>query len=120
MSHLRNESSGHGPDFPPLEDTMTRTHRRGRLGYNRPRRPDRPEVSAVPDRVKIVVPGTIPSRIQGSRAWPSSSRTGDVTVYTDRPSSVEQQIERARGATILLNSRGAVGWPATSSASSRP
>jgi phosphoglycerate dehydrogenase-like enzyme len=68
-------------------------------------------VSAVPDRVKIVVPGDDPQQIQGSPRLAQLEPYGDVTVYTDRPTSVEQQVERARDATILLNSRGAVRWP---------
>jgi len=65
----------------------------------------------VPDRVKIVVPGDNPQQIQGSPRLAQLEPYGDVTVYTDRPTSVEQQLERAEGATILLNSRGAVRWP---------
>ena len=66
----------------------------------------------------------MPERVQdrGSRGQPPAdsglaraSRQlepyGDVTVYTDRPTSLEQQVERLQGATILLNSRGAVKWP---------
>lgn len=65
----------------------------------------------MPDRVKIVVPGDNPQQIQGSPRLDALAPYGDVTVYTDRPTSVEQQVERAKGATILLNSRGAVRWP---------
>jgi D-3-phosphoglycerate dehydrogenase len=65
----------------------------------------------VPDRVKIVVPGDQPHQIDGSPRLALLAPYGDVTVYTDRPTSFEQQLERARGATILLNSRGAVKWP---------
>ena len=65
----------------------------------------------MPDRVKIVVPGDDPQQIQGSPRLAQLEPYGDVTVYTDRPTSVEQQVERARDATILLNSRGAVRWP---------
>jgi phosphoglycerate dehydrogenase-like enzyme len=36
---------------------------------------------------------------------------GDVKIYTDRPTSFEEQVARAKDATILLNSRGAVKWP---------
>jgi D-3-phosphoglycerate dehydrogenase len=68
-------------------------------------------VSAVPDRVKIVVPGDNPQQIQGSPRLAALAPYGDVSVFTDRPTSFEQQIERLQGATILLNSRGAVKWP---------
>jgi phosphoglycerate dehydrogenase-like enzyme len=65
----------------------------------------------VPERVTIVVPGDNPQQIQGSPRLAALEPYGDVVVHTDRPSSVEQQIERAKDATILLNSRGAVRWP---------
>ena len=65
----------------------------------------------MPDRVKIVIPGDNPQQIQGSPGLAQLEPYGDVTVYTDRPTSVEQQLSRAEGATILLNSRGAVRWP---------
>jgi D-3-phosphoglycerate dehydrogenase len=68
-------------------------------------------VSAVPERVKIVVPGDNPQQIQGSPRLAALAPYGDVTVFTDRPTSFEQQVERLQGATILLNSRGAVKWP---------
>jgi D-3-phosphoglycerate dehydrogenase len=61
--------------------------------------------------VKIVVPGDNPQQIDGSPRLASLEPYGDVTVYTDRPTSFEQQIERLQGATVLLNSRGAVKWP---------
>ena len=69
------------------------------------------EVIAVPDRVKIVVPGDQPQQIAGSPRLAMLEPYGDVTVYTDRPTTPEQQIERLQGAAILLNSRGAIKWP---------
>jgi D-3-phosphoglycerate dehydrogenase len=68
-------------------------------------------VSAVPERVTIVVPGDNPQQIQGSPRLAALEPYGDVVVHTDRPSSVDEQIARAKDATILLNSRGAVRWP---------
>jgi D-3-phosphoglycerate dehydrogenase len=68
-------------------------------------------VSAVPERVTIVVPGDNPQQIQGSPRLAQLEPYGDVIVHTDRPDSVEKQIARAKDATILLNSRGAVRWP---------
>ncbi|MCC7370597.1 MAG: hypothetical protein IT306_19405 [Chloroflexi bacterium] len=65
----------------------------------------------MPERVQIVVPGDNPQQIQGSPRLDMLAPYGDVTVHTDRPTSFEQQIERAKDATILLNSRGAVKWP---------
>ena len=72
------------------------------------------EVTAVPERVQIVVPGDNPQQIQGSPRLDRLEPYGDTTVYTDRPSSAEEQVTRAKDATILLNSRGAVHWPGDS------
>lgn len=63
------------------------------------------------ERVTIVVPGDDPAQIQGSGHLERLRAHGDVAVYTDRPSSPEEQVQRARDAEILLNSRGAVKWP---------
>ncbi len=63
------------------------------------------------ERVTIVVPGDDPAQIQGSAHLGRLERYGDVIVYPDRPTSAEEQVRRARGAHVLLNSRGAVKWP---------
>lgn len=65
----------------------------------------------MPERVKIVVPGDQPAQIQGSPHLERLAPYGDVQVYTDRPSSPEEQVRRVRDAHILMNSRGAVKWP---------
>ena len=65
----------------------------------------------MPERVQIVVPGDNPQQIQGSPRLALLEPYGDVTVHTDRPTSFEDQIARAKDATILFNSRGAVKWP---------
>ena len=65
----------------------------------------------MPERVTLLVPGDNPQQIQGSPRLARLEPYGDVVVYTDRPSSVEEQIARAKDATVLLNSRGAVRWP---------
>jgi D-3-phosphoglycerate dehydrogenase len=61
--------------------------------------------------VKIVVPGDDPPQVQGSPRLARLEAYGEVTVYRDRPGSVEEQLERARDATVLLNSRSQVRWP---------
>ena len=60
------------------------------------------------ERVKFVVPGDEPVQIQGSPHLERLEPYGDVTLYTDRPSTLEEKIERARDANVILNSRGAV------------
>jgi phosphoglycerate dehydrogenase-like enzyme len=63
-------------------------------------------------RVKIVVPGDDPAQIQGSAQLERLEPYGEVTVYTNRPGGLEEQVGRAAEAQIVLNSRGAVKWPA--------
>jgi phosphoglycerate dehydrogenase-like enzyme len=66
----------------------------------------------VTERVTIVVPGDQPAQIQGSPHLKRLDPYGEVVVYTDRPASPDEQLRRARDATVMLNSRGAVKWPA--------
>ncbi len=61
--------------------------------------------------VSIVAPGDQPAQIQGSPHLERLKPYGEVTVYTDRPGTVEEQLRRVRGAEVLMNSRGAVRWP---------
>jgi phosphoglycerate dehydrogenase-like enzyme len=65
----------------------------------------------VPERAHIVIPGDDPQQIQGSPRLALLEPYGDVTVHTTRPTSFDEQIARAKDATILFNSRGAVKWP---------
>ncbi|HEV8308486.1 MAG TPA: NAD(P)-dependent oxidoreductase [Methylomirabilota bacterium] len=64
------------------------------------------------ERVTIVVPGDDPPQIQGSAELTRLERYGDVALYTDRPRTLEEQIARAKDAVCLVNTRGAVKWPA--------
>src|SRR5438874_7345677 len=68
------------------------------------------EVSSVSNRETIVIPGDDPAQIQGSPHLERLEPYGEVIVYTNRPGSPQEQVERARQATIILNSRGAVKW----------
>ena len=61
-------------------------------------------------RVKFVVPGDDPPQIQGSPHLERLSPHGDLTLYTDRPTAMDEQLERARGAHVIMNTRGAVKW----------
>jgi len=64
------------------------------------------------ERVVIVVPGDDPVQIQGSAHLDRLKSYGEVTLYTDRPKSFDEQIARATNAVCLVNTRGAVKWPA--------
>ena len=63
----------------------------------------------VPDRAHIVIPGDHPAHIADS---PHLSRLDPhrVTVFSDLPSGLDEQVERARDADIILNSRAQVAW----------
>jgi D-3-phosphoglycerate dehydrogenase len=64
------------------------------------------------NRVVIVVPGDDPPQLQGSPQLERLRRYGEVILYTDRPRTIEEKIARARDAVCLVNTRGAVKWPA--------
>ena len=61
-------------------------------------------------RIKIVIPGDDPPQVQGSPHLDRLAPYGDVTLYTDRPSSMEEQLARVEGAEVIMNTRGAVKW----------
>ena len=63
-------------------------------------------------RVNIVVPGDDPICIDGSPHLERLAPYGDVKIYTDRPKTSAEKIERAKDADILMNTRGAVTWGA--------
>ncbi len=64
------------------------------------------------DRVKILVPGDDPPQIAGSPQLDRLAPFGEVTVHETRPADKADQIERARGFHVIINSRGAVSWRA--------
>ena len=59
----------------------------------------------------FVVPGDDPVQVQGSPHLERLRPWGEVVLYTDRPGTPEEKIERARDADVILNTRGAVTWP---------
>jgi phosphoglycerate dehydrogenase-like enzyme len=61
-------------------------------------------------RVRIVVPGDDPPQIAGSPQLERLESYGDVVIYEDRPEGVEEKVERAQGAQVIINSRGIVTW----------
>ena len=63
----------------------------------------------VPDRAHVVIPGDHPAHIADS---PHLSRLDPhrVTVFSDLPGGLDEQVERARDADIILNSRAQVAW----------
>ncbi|MCI0439631.1 MAG: 2-hydroxyacid dehydrogenase [Chloroflexi bacterium] len=63
-------------------------------------------------RIKIAIPGDYPVQIQGSPHLERLKPYGDVVLYTDRPATLEEKVARAKDAEIIMNTRGAVTWPA--------
>ena len=62
------------------------------------------------NRLKIVVPGDDPPQIQSSPHLERLALYGDVVLYTDRPITSAEKVNRAKEADILINSRGMVNW----------
>jgi D-3-phosphoglycerate dehydrogenase len=74
---------------------------------------NQPQETGMPaSKVTIVVPGDDPPQVQNSPHLDRLRPYGEVRVYTDRPATLEEKVRRVRDAECILNSRGAVGWPA--------
>jgi phosphoglycerate dehydrogenase-like enzyme len=63
------------------------------------------------ERPLIVIPGDDPPMIAGSPHLDRLRERGDVVFYDLQPRSDGEKVERARDATVILNSRGSVRWP---------
>ena len=63
-------------------------------------------------RQLIVIPGDDPIQIGDSPHLARLESYGEITLYTDRPGDDAEKIRRAREATVLINSRSSVTWPA--------
>jgi D-3-phosphoglycerate dehydrogenase len=63
-------------------------------------------------RPLIVIPGDQPPQLAGSPHLERLRPFGEVILYQDRPATDAEKIRRARDATVLINSRGAVRWSA--------
>jgi len=61
-------------------------------------------------KLKFVIPGDFPPQIQGSAHLERLVPYGEVTIYTDRPGSMEEQMRRVEGAHVILNTRSAINW----------
>jgi D-3-phosphoglycerate dehydrogenase len=62
------------------------------------------------EKPTIVVPGDDPEQIQNSPHLERLKAYGKVIVHTDRPSTLEEKVERASIADVVINSRGSVTW----------
>ena len=68
----------------------------------------------MPDSVwpVIVIPGDDPAQLAGSAHLERLREHGEVTLYDTRPADDDEKIQRAKHADVMINSRGAVKWPA--------
>jgi phosphoglycerate dehydrogenase-like enzyme len=67
---------------------------------------------SVRERVIIVAPGDDPEQIQNSPHLDRLKPYGEVIVHRDRPGTREEKIARVKEAVCLMNTRGAIKWPA--------
>lgn len=74
------------------------------------RHPHFMESSAL-NRPRIVIPGDEPVMIGDSPNLDRLRDVADVELHRDRPRDEREQVDRVRGADILLNSRGLLHWP---------
>lgn len=62
--------------------------------------------------VRIAIPGDDPPQLQGSPHLERLRTVGEVVLFPTRPADEAEKIRRCQGAAVLINSRGAVQWPA--------
>lgn len=62
------------------------------------------------DRPLVVVPSDDPAQCQGSPRMAEFDGVADVKIFPTRCESFEQRVERAQGATAIINSRSYVVW----------
>jgi phosphoglycerate dehydrogenase-like enzyme len=62
------------------------------------------------ERIRVVVPGDDPPQIAGSAQLQRLAPYAEVAVFTSRPATPQEQLDRVRDARIIINSRGAVTW----------
>ncbi len=63
-------------------------------------------------RPLVVIPGDDPQQIANSSPLEQLRRIAELKVYRTRPESLVEQVERAKDAEVLINSRGHLRWPA--------
>ena len=61
-------------------------------------------------RPLVVVPSDDPVQCLGSPRMAELEAVADVAIYSVRPASFDEQVERASGATTLINSRSYLDW----------
>ena len=62
------------------------------------------------DKPIVAIPSDDPPQCQGSPWLAKLSEVAEVRLFTDRPADFEEQIERVRGASAIINSRSYIQW----------
>ena len=62
------------------------------------------------NRPLIVVPSDDPAQCQGSPRMAELEAVADLKIFPTRAESFDEQIERAQGATVIINSRSYLEW----------
>ena len=63
------------------------------------------------ERPLLVIPGDDPVQIAGSPRLETLGEYFQIRLFDNRPANDAEKLERAAGATAMINSRGAVTWP---------
>lgn len=58
-----------------------------------------------------MVPGDHPRQIENSTHLSRLESYGELVLYSDKPCSIDQQLDRVRHADVIMNTRGSVRWP---------
>lgn len=62
------------------------------------------------EELQFVIPGDDPPQLQGSPHLERLGTRGRVTMYTDEPESMDEQMARVADADVILNTRGSIEW----------
>ncbi len=62
----------------------------------------------------LIIPGDDPLMIADSAHLDRLEKQVELRVFRDRPTSIAEQLERARDATLMINSRGNTAWTGAS------
>jgi phosphoglycerate dehydrogenase-like enzyme len=63
------------------------------------------------ERPLLVIPGDDPVQIAGSPRLDTLGEHYEIRLFDNRPADDSEKVQRAAGATAMINSRGAVTWP---------
>ncbi len=62
-------------------------------------------------RSKVIIPADYPALVSASPVLAELNRVADFQLFTDRPSTADEVVDRMQEADILLNSRGSLAFP---------